>query len=64
MPVIKIRIKRNGKMDIDYDGFPNSSCDVEHDKLVQKLREAGIEMKTETEVPKEDELLQQETQYE
>ena len=64
MPIIQVRIKKDGTVDIDYEGFPNNSCDQHHEELLKKLRERGIELATMVEDRKDTELLQEETEVE
>jgi len=64
MPFIKVRIKPGGKIELDFEGFPNSTCNMAHDEILEKLKKLGLELNTMSEKPKEDQLLQQEEMYE
>ena len=64
MPIIQVRIKKDGTVEIDYEGFPNSSCDQQHEELIECLRQRGIELLTQVEDHKDEELLQEEKQVE
>jgi len=62
MPNIEVKIKKNGKIETDYHGFPNSSCDQAENELIARLRD--LKMKRLNEDRKDDELLQEEMQTE
>jgi hypothetical protein len=61
MPVVEIKIKKNGKIEADFQGFPNNSCDQAEDEIFEKLK--NLKMKTLIEDRKDDELLQEDLQY-
>ena len=64
MPFVKVRVKPGGKVELEYEGFPNSTCNAANNELLDKLRNRGIDITTESEIPKEDELLQEEELFE
>jgi hypothetical protein len=60
MPVVEIRVGLGGKIEADYMGFSNNMCDeVEIFKGLKRLS-----LKVVSEVRKDGELLQEETQFE
>jgi len=60
MPVVELRIGLGGKIDADYIGFSDNMCDEV--EIFQGLKR--LKMSTVSEVRKNGEVLQEETQFE
>ena len=58
MPVVEIKIKKNGKIEADYQGFAGNMCDQAEQEVLEKLKR--LKMETQVEDRKDDELLQEE----
>ena len=61
MPIVTIKIKKDGMIDMDYIGFSNSFCDKAENSILARLK--SLKMKTEMEDRKDEDLLQEETQH-
>lgn len=62
MPMIELKIGKGGKINADYDGFPNNMCDNAEQNILEHLKRLKLESVAEER--KEDELLQEESQVE
>jgi len=63
MPLIEIRVKDGGVIEADYEGFSDNMCDDAQYKLLEKLKQKGLELATSSEERK-DNMLQEEKQLE
>ena len=62
MPTIDVKIKKGGKIEMDYMGFPGSSCEQAEEDLKDRLK--ALKLEHEEKEPKPDELLQEEHEFE
>lgn len=62
MPFIQIKVKKGGKLETDYEGYPNSMCNQAEQEFKDRVK--NLKLETIDEEPKDDELLQEETHYE
>jgi hypothetical protein len=60
MPTIEVRIRKDGTIEADFNGFPNSSCDQAEDEILEKLK--SLKMRKMVEERKDDELIQEDVQ--
>jgi len=52
MKIVKIVVKRDGSIELDFHGFKGLSCFELRDKILEILREKGLFIKKEVEVRK------------
>ena len=46
MKVIRFVIKKDGSVEIDYQGFVGNQCHIEHEKIVELLKSLGVKFET------------------
>jgi len=61
MPVVKLKIKKGGKIEADFMGFQNSFCDKAENDIKARLK--NLKLEGISEERKDDELLQEENEY-
>jgi len=62
--LVKLKVKKDGKIDWDFVDFPGDTCNNAYKRIKKMMEAKGLSLVTESVLPKEEEVFEEESEYE